>query len=116
MHIILKELFCVEWEFNREMILDEDHAFTVEAYIGPIDNNCSECFSLIVCNEDYVRKAIKKDGRFYGLWHLITNSPTKDSISEFINSEINKLKGKEWNDFYQKLRLIGESEFEDYAG
>ena len=58
MNIKLKELFCVEWEFDREIILDECHSFSVTAYIG--DENGTEGFSIKICNEDFVKREIKE--------------------------------------------------------
>ncbi len=37
MKVVLKELFCVEWEFNREIQLTADKSYSVTAYIGPAE-------------------------------------------------------------------------------
>ena len=112
MNITLKELFCVEWEFDREIILDECHCFSVSAYIG--DENGTEGFLIKICNEDFVKREIKEKGFFSGLWYLVTNDPSKKNIEKYFNDEIKKISGNNWQECYQKLRLIARSEFEDY--
>jgi hypothetical protein len=114
MKIELKDLFCMEWEFNREIILDSDKAYTVQAFFGPADTEESEIFDITVCNLDYVRKKEKEDGFFNGLWHLVIENPTKDKLKEYFQNQIMLFSGETWEECYQKLRLIGKSEFEDY--
>ena len=115
MKIELKDLFCIEWEFDREIILDSDTAYTVTAFFGPAGTEASEAFSITICNLDYVKKREKEDGFFNGLWHLVIENPTKENLKEYFQNQIMMLTGETWEDYYQKLRLIGESEFEDYV-
>jgi hypothetical protein len=114
MKIELKDLWCIEWEFNREIILDSDKAYTVQAFLGPADTEESEIFNITVCNLDYVRKKEKEDGFFNGLWHLVIENPTKDKLEKYFQDQIMTVSGKTWEECYQKLRLIGQSEFENY--
>ena len=48
MKIKLKDLWCIEWEFNREIILDSDQAYTVTAFLGPAGTEASEAFYIQV--------------------------------------------------------------------
>jgi len=114
MKIELKDIFCVEWEFNKEIILDSDKAYTVTVLVGPTNTKASEAFNIIICNLDYVKKREKEDGFFNGLWHLVIENPTKDKLKEYFQNQIMMLSKETWEEYYQKLRLIGESEFEDY--
>jgi hypothetical protein len=114
MDIELKDLFCIEWEFNREIILNSDKAYTVEVFIGPTKTEISNAFYVTVCNLDYVKKREKEDGYFNGLWHLIIENPDRGKLMEYFQNQIKLLAGDVWEDYYQKLRLIGQSEFDDY--
>jgi catechol 2,3-dioxygenase-like lactoylglutathione lyase family enzyme len=114
MKIELKDIFCIEWEFDREIILDSDQAYTVTAFLGPADTEESEAFYITVCNLDYVKKREKEDGFFNGLWHLVIENPTKEKLKKYFQNQIMTLSGETWEDYYQKLRLIGQSEFEGY--
>jgi catechol 2,3-dioxygenase-like lactoylglutathione lyase family enzyme len=116
MKIELKELFCIEWEFNRKIILDSDTAYTVTVFFGPKDSKISEAFYVTICNLDYVKKKEKQNGFFNGLWHLVTENPEEESLEKYFQSQICLLSGETWEDYYQKLRLVGRSEFEDYHG
>ena len=115
MKIELKDLFCMEWEFDREIILDSDTAYTVTAFFGPAGTEASEAFSITICNLDYVKKREKEDGFFNGLWHLVIETPTKENLKEYLQNQIMPLSEETWEECYQKLRLIGMSEFEDYV-
>ena len=114
MKIELKDLFCMEWESNKEIILDSDTAYTVTVFVGPIDSEISNAFYVTICNSDYVRKKEQEDGFFNGLWHLVTENPEEAKLREYFQSQIRLLTGEVWEDYYQKLRLMGKSEFEDY--
>ncbi|MDR2552364.1 MAG: immunity 8 family protein, partial [Treponema sp.] len=114
MKIELKELFCMEWEFNREIMLGSEKAYSVTAYIGPADSEASNAFYVTVCNIEYVKKKIQENGCFNGLWHLIMENPKRETLEKYFQGQIDLLSEKTWEDYYQKLRLIGQSEFEDY--
>jgi hypothetical protein len=53
MIIEIKELFCMEWEMGKEIVLDENHAYSVNVYVGPVDSNMSESFTVTICNRLY---------------------------------------------------------------
>ena len=53
MKVILKELFCIEWEFGREIQLTADISYSVTAYIGPAETEQVEGFTITVCNFCY---------------------------------------------------------------
>ena len=93
----------MEWEFDREMALDENRAFSVIAHIGPNDSPISEGFTVTVCNVDYVRRIIKQCGYFSGLWFLILDNGKLESIEQYFSTAISKLSGETWDDFFQKL-------------
>jgi len=114
MKIILKDLFCMEWEFNREIVLDEDQSYSVIAYIGPNDLEIAEGFEVIICNCEFVQKQIVNHSFFNGLWHVVVNDPKKDNIESYFTKVIEEFSEASWNDCAKKLRLIGKSEFEEY--
>lgn len=114
MKIELKDLFCMEWELNKEIKLDSDKAYTITAFIGPSDSEASNAFYVTICNTDYVKKKEQEDGFFNGLWHLVIDNPEKGRLVKYFQDQIRLLSGEAWEDYYQKLRLIGKSEFEDY--
>ncbi|MCP4162961.1 MAG: hypothetical protein GY760_23105 [Deltaproteobacteria bacterium] len=114
MKIELKELFCMEWELGKEIVLDKDHSFSVSAYIGPSNSNISECFTVSICNIDYLETQLESNIVFNGLWHLILINPDEDIIKNYFKDKINNPKGETWESCIKELILIGESEFEDY--
>jgi hypothetical protein len=114
MKIALKELFCIEWEFDREIVLDAEHSFSVTAYIGPDKSEKADGFTVTVCNCDFIKGEIKRNGYFSSSWYLVLDNPTRENIENYFIEKIGQLSGGNWDDYYQKLRLIGKSEFEDY--
>lgn len=114
MKVILKELFCVEWEFGREIQLTADTSYSVTAYIGPAETEQAEGFVITVCNSDYVKRIVNQQGFFDGRWCVITENPTKDTIIKYFYKVLPRKDFKNWPDALQNLRLIGQSEFEDY--
>ena len=114
MIIEIKDLFCMEWEFNKEINLDSTTAHTVTVFIGPIDSEKSNAFYVTICNLDYVKKKEKEEGFFNGLWHLITENPNKEKLMKHFQNQIENFNGRTWDDYYQQLRLMGRSEFENY--
>lgn len=114
MNVEIKELFCTEWEFDKEIILEENKTISVSVYVGPVGTNIKESFTVTVCNINYISNIIKKDGCFNGLWHLVLKEAKREIIEKYFQNKINDIKGDSWEDCYKKLRLIGKSEFEDY--
>ena len=114
MKLELKELFCVEWEFNREIQLTAHKSYSVTAYIGPAGTEQAEGFIITVCNLDYIKQVIAQQEFFDGRWHVVMENPTKDNIIKYLQRILPCEYFKDWTEAYQKLRLIGRSEFEDY--
>lgn len=114
MRVLLKEIFCMEWEMGREIVLDENCSFSITAYVGPQDSEISESFTLTVCNTDFVCKVVKQSGVFNSMWNLVTNDPSKGSIDQYLTDVISKIEGKDWGDCVNRLRLIGQYEFDEY--
>lgn len=114
MKAVLKEIFCMAWEFGEEIVLDENKSVSVEFYIGMDNSEEIEQFTITVCNPEFVRRIVEKNSVFCPMWYLITNNPTKENIYNYISGIVSKLEGKDRTDIVSKLRLIGEYEFENY--
>ncbi|MGP1601931.1 Imm8 family immunity protein [Treponema sp.] len=114
MKVILKELFCIEWEFGREIHLTADISYSVTAYIGPAETEQVEGFTITVCNFDYVNRIVEQQEFFDGRWCVIMENPTKDNIMKYFYEVLPQRDFKNWPDALQYLQLIGQSEFEDY--
>ena len=114
MKVELKEIFCMEWEFGRELKLDENHSFSISVYVGPENSEISESFTLTVCNIDFVRNVVNQKGLFNSSCYLIIDNPDKNIIEKYIADMISKIEGNDWSDCVNKLRLIGQYEFDDY--
>lgn len=114
MKVVLKGIFCIEWEFNKSLVLDENTTYSVTAYLGPSDNEACELYTITVCNLAYVNQCIRNKGFFCGLWFLVIENPTKEKISQYFTEMLPKEDFETWDDAFQKLRLIGQSEYEDY--
>lgn len=114
MKAVLNEVFCMEWELGREIVLDENRTFSIEIHVGPEDSNVSESFTVTVCNVDFVRKVIDRNGVFNSMWHLVLSDPSKEIISQYYAEIVSKIEGNTWADCVSRLRLIGRHEFENY--
>ncbi len=114
MKAVVKEIFCMEWELGREIILDESRTFSVVAHVGPEDSEVSESFTMTICNTDFVRGVVDQCGVFNSMWHFVMNDPAKDTVQKYIIDTISRIEGKAWSDCVEKLRLIGHYEFDEY--
>ena len=114
MKVIVREIFCMEWEIGREIELDENKSFSITIYVGPENSEISESFTLTICNIDFVRNVINQNGLFNSNWYLIIEKPNRNMIEQHIRNVVSRIKGNSWTDCVEKLRLIGQYEFEDY--
>ena len=80
----------------------------------PAGTEQAEGFIITVCNLDYIKQVIAQQGFFDGRWHVVMENPTKDNIIKYLQRILPCEYFKDWTEAYQKLRLIGRSEFEDY--
>jgi hypothetical protein len=75
MEITLKELFCLEWEFDREIMPGAEHSFSVTAYIGPDKSEKADGFTVTVCDCDFIKGEIKSNDCFSSSWYLVLDNP-----------------------------------------
>ena len=114
MKVVLKEIFCMEWELGREIELDANKSFSISIYVGPENSEISESFTLTICNIDFVRNVVSQTGIFNSNWCLIIEKPDRNMIEQYITNAVSKIEGKDWSECVKKLRLIGQYEFDDY--
>ena len=114
MNVVLKEIFCMEWELGRKIELNEHKSFSINIYVGPQNYEISESFTLNICNIDFVRNIVNQTGIFNSNWYLIIEKPDRNMIEQYITNAVSKIEGKDWAECVKKLRLIGQYEFDDY--
>ena len=114
MKVVLKEIFCMEWELGREIELDANKSFSISIYVGPENSEISESFTLTICNIDFVRSVVNQTGIFNSNWCLIIEKPDRNMIEQYITNVVSKIEGKDWSECVKKLRQIGQYEFDDY--
>jgi len=114
MRVAVREIFCIEWELGREILLDDNHSLSIVIYVGPENSDISESFTLTLCNTDYVKRIVEENGGFNSPWYLIMDNAEKENVCRYLSDIISNITGQNWTECVQKLRFIGRYEFDEY--
>jgi hypothetical protein len=114
MKIEIKELFNMDWERGNEISLDRHRKVSINVHIGPSDSEISENFTIYICDLAFVKRELIDKGIFQGKWTYVVQDTSKQEIYNFVNEYISEMHYERWRDYSDKLRLFGQSEYEDY--
>jgi hypothetical protein len=112
----LKSLICSDFDMRVYVPETPDtFAFWVEMEIGPLGQEGSDLFQVLVCTPRWLEKEVHKWGSQWSRGKLVVNSYSFDELKNFLSRTIGSIEGRDWAEVSSKIRLLAEWEFEGYA-
>ena len=116
MKSIVKSFICIDHD-PLELYTPKDiynFELWLQIFVGVEDQVGEEMFQLCVCSTKWIEKNHTKKGGLIGLYHIIFIEYNYDKIRDTIK-KIFSVEGNNWDEIYQKLSLIGLSEYQELS-
>lgn len=115
MRATLKRLHSPDVDFDTYWPEDpHNFGFFVQAMIGPEGQDSEESYGITVCTPEWLRSSYSDQDILFGRQFLIVFEYDLQRIKQKIQSYCQSCEGESWMEIVNKLRLIGDWEFEDY--
>ena len=109
----LKSLMCSDFDMRTYVPETSDtFAFWVEMEIGPVGEESSDLFQVLVCTPRWLEKEVHKWGAQWSRSKLIINSYSFNELESFVSRAIGSIEGRDWKELVSKLRLLADWEFD----
>lgn len=111
----LRDIFCSDINFETYKPEDEIcFGFSIEAQIGPEDEEGTDYFQIMVCTPDWIKANYSDWGAVWGRHMLIVFKYDLNEIKSAINRYAESCVADDWETLALKLSNMGYWEFEDY--
>jgi hypothetical protein len=92
----------------------ERFSLFVQAMVGPLGEDSSESFDVVLCTPLWLQEQIQGTGPVLGLHHIIVVEYNYDEVFRFVRAFCDRCEGKTWHEVAAKVGRLGRWEFDDY--